>query len=59
MSAKRYDDAEFEVELNPKVTGGIVGFPDGGVIIMRKGKEDIYVPRGGHIPTLKLAIQTG
>lgn len=55
MSKKRYDDAEYEVEMNPKVTGGIVGFPDRGLIIMRKGREDTYIP-GAPLSPLKRSI---
>ena len=43
---QKYYIAEYQVEMNEKVIGGFVRFPDGGLIIMRKGRDDIYVPRG-------------
>jgi hypothetical protein len=43
---QKYYIAEYQVEMNEKVIGGFVRFPDGGLIIMRKGRDDVYVPRG-------------
>jgi hypothetical protein len=40
----------FGVEVLPNAVRGAAIFPDGGVVIMEKGKEDMYIPRGGRIP---------
>jgi hypothetical protein len=40
----------FGVDVIPNAIRGAAIFPDGGVVIMEKGKEDMYIPRGGRIP---------
>jgi hypothetical protein len=40
----------FGVEVLPNAVRGAAIFPDGGVVVMEKGKEDMYIPRGGRIP---------
>lgn len=44
----------FAVEQLPNAVRGAAIFPDGGVVLMEKGKEDMYIPRGGAIPPLKI-----
>ena len=44
---KQAEAAAITIETNPKATGAVVGFPDGGIVIMKKGKADIYLPSAG------------
>lgn len=32
------------VERNPKISGAVAPFPDGGKVLIQKGEEDIYIP---------------
>jgi hypothetical protein len=52
-TAQQYYEAEYYVEMEPSIPGGFARFPDGGLIIMRKGRDDIYVPRGYPRPRLR------
>ncbi|HTX50858.1 MAG TPA: hypothetical protein VME40_15880, partial [Caulobacteraceae bacterium] len=53
MTNIQCEAVSFAVSVLPNAVRGAAIFPDGGVVIMEKGLEDMYIPRGGRIPPLR------